>query len=92
MEHSYDIYDCTSLGGKAYSDCRFAFTLPKDAAKMPGWSIDWQVVVQPGMSVIASNHQRTRREGGVERLIWSFDGNLVSSANVDFTVRIPRAR
>ena len=56
---------------------------------MPNWSIDWEVVLQPDMKVIASNHQRTRREDGLDRLIWYFDGNRVSQASVDFTVRIP---
>jgi hypothetical protein len=44
------------------------------------------------MRVLASNHQRTRREDGRDRLIWFFDGNRVSAASVDFTVRIPKAQ
>lgn len=92
MEHFYDTFNCVDAPVTGFVDCRFAFNIPKDFGEMPNWSIDWEVVVQPGMRLLSSNHQRTRRADGLDRLIWYFDGNRVSTATVDFTVRTPRAR
>ena len=89
MEHFYDRYNCKAAPLSGSRDCTFALNIPKELGSMPNWSIDWEVVLQPDMKVIASNHQRTRREDGLDRLIWYFDGNRVSQASVDFTVRIP---
>ncbi len=92
MEHFYDNFNCSTSAQPGNMDCRFAFKVPKELADLANWSIDWEVVLQPDMRVLASNHQRTRREDGRDRLIWFFDGNHVSAASVDFTVRIPKAQ
>jgi len=64
----------------------------RDVGDLPGWSINWDVVLQPNMKVLTSNHQRAAREDGRDHLIWCFDGNKTSSANVDFTVRVLKIR
>jgi hypothetical protein len=92
MEHFYDSFACKAAPVSGFMDCRFTFNLPKKFGEMPDWSIDWEVVLEPGMRVVSSNHQRTRHESGHDRLIWYFDGNRVSEANVDFTIRTPRAQ
>ena len=92
MEHFYQTFDCQASPQPGYMDCHYAFKLPKDLGQLPDWSVDWEVVLQPGMKLISSNHQRTRRENGRDRLIWYFDGNETSSASVDFTVRTPKAQ
>ncbi len=89
MEHMYDDYRCTLSVVAGYVDCHFSFSL--DAGATPGWSLDWTVVLQADMKLISSNHHRTRRADGRDHLIGYFDGNRVSSATVDFTVRVPRA-
>lgn len=92
MERFYDSFTCKEAPVFGFVDCRFSFNVPKDFGAMPNWSIDWEVVLQPDMKVVSSNHQRTRRANGLDRLIWYFDGNRVSEASVDFTIRTPRAR
>lgn len=92
MEHFYDTSSCKPAPVSGFMDCHFGFTIPRDFAKIPNWSIDWEVVIQPNMRVLSSNHQRTRREGGLDHLLWYFDGNRVSEAEVDLTVRTPKAQ
>lgn len=92
MEHFYDVYNCKAASISGYMDCRFAFKMPDELAKLQGWSIDWTVVLQPGMRIVSSNHQRTRREDGRDELLWWFDGDQESAASVDFTARVPRAQ
>ncbi len=89
MEHFYDVSHCENSPQPGYMDCHFAFSVPKELADLPGWSLHWAVVLQPGMSVVRSNHHSVRRESGHDWLVWSFDGNRSSSANVDFTIRTP---
>jgi len=91
MEHFYDSYHCSAAPLQGYMDCRFAFKIDKEMGALPDWSIDWEVVLQPDMQVIQSNHQRTRRQNGLDHLIWYYDGNRTSEASVDFTVRVPKA-
>lgn len=91
MEHAYDSHTCTPSVVRNYMECRFILKLSKDdAAMLPGWAIDWEVVVQPDMRLLVSNHQRIRHENGRDHLIWSFDYNDDSEANIDFTVMVPR--
>jgi len=92
MEHFYQTYKCETSPQPGYADCHFAFSLPGDVGDLPGWSINWDVVLQPNMKVLTSNHQRAAREDGRDHLIWCFDGNKTSSANVDFTVRVLKIR
>ena len=89
MEHFYDKAGCKAAPVEGYVDCRYVYR--KDFGDMPDWSVDWEVVVQPGMRVLDSNNQRTRHSDGRERLIWYYDGNRERYADVDFTVWVPRA-
>lgn len=92
MEHFYDTYKCVAdLDDSDYVDCRFAFKVPESVGSLAGWSVDWEVVLQPRMIVVRSDHQRTRRVDGMNRLVWYFDGNRESRASVDFTVKVPKA-
>ncbi|HUA57904.1 MAG TPA: hypothetical protein VML19_04070 [Verrucomicrobiae bacterium] len=90
MEHFYDTSRCENSAQPGYADCHFAFSVPKDLADLPGWSLNWAVVLQPGMSVIEANNTGTRTVDGHRALVWSFDGNTTSSARVDFTIRTPK--
>lgn len=92
MEHFYDSYNCQASIYRDRSDCHFAFALPQNVANLAGWSINWEVVLQPDMTLISSNHHQIRRTGGLTHLVWNFDGNRRSDASVDFVVRVPRAR
>ena len=92
MERFYDTYDCKAAPVKGYVDCHFAFKINKDVGDLPDWSVDWEVVLQPDMILLSSNHQRARRENGLDHLIWFFDGNRVSEASVDFNVRVLRVQ
>jgi hypothetical protein len=89
MERMYDTYQCQAAPSQGFMDCHFALAIDR-GGEMPGWSIDWDVVLQPGMRIVASNHHRTRRVNNQDHLMWYFDGNRVSSANIDFTIRVPR--
>jgi hypothetical protein len=88
MENFYDTHTCRRVS-LDFSECHFSFTVPPDIGQLVGWSVDWEVVLQPDMTVLSSNHQRIRQVDGLEHLIWFFDGNRDSNASVDFVVRVP---
>jgi hypothetical protein len=90
MEHFYDLEKCTPAPTGNLMDCHYLFEIPKEVGKLPGWSVDWDVVLQPRMRILSSNHQRTRWEDGAEHLMWYYDGNQVSEGRVEFTVRTPQ--
>jgi hypothetical protein len=89
MERFYDTSVCRPASARGYADCHFAFKIDQSSVEgLPGWSIDWEVILQPDMTLLSSNHHRTRRENGLQHLIWSFDSSLASGASVDFNVRV----
>ena len=92
MEHFYREFSCRPAPVAGFTDCHYAFELPEDFAKSMGWSVDWDVVLQPGMKVVDSNHHRRLRRGGQDHLIWYFNGNEESAARVDFTIRARRGQ
>ena len=91
MEHFYETYGCKAAPVRGFDDCHFGFSITEEMGREKGWSIDWEVVMQPDMKLVASNHQRIRRTDGRDHLIWYFDGNRDSNASIDFTVRVPLA-
>ncbi|WP_396225318.1 hypothetical protein [Gemmatimonas sp.] len=91
MEYMYDQYKCTDSPQPDFVDCRFVLEVTEEVGRMDGWSLAWEVELQPRMRVLTSNHAAVRREGNRDILVWSFDGNKVSQATVAFVVRVPRA-
>jgi hypothetical protein len=91
MEAFYQTSDCKAATMRGFDDCHFAFKIPDELGKETGWSIDWEVVLQPDMKLISSNHQRKRRTDGLDHLVWYFDGNRDNNASIDFVVRVPVA-
>ena len=88
MEHAYDSYHCVNAPVAGYADCRFVAQF--DFKDVPGWAVDWTVVVPPEMVVLSSGHQRMRTNGLERTLMWHFDATTDRSGTIDFTIRTPR--
>jgi hypothetical protein len=88
MERMYDTYTCTpsSVG---YVDCRFATRM--NFGDTPGWAVDWAVALPAWAELVRGNQQRVRRDAGGRMMYWHFDGGTDRVADIDFTVRVPKA-
>lgn len=90
MEHIYDDYSCSpDPRSSRYVICEFSAS--DTGLDFAGWDVDWTVELEPDMQMVSSNHHRTRTENGRVQYLWYFDGNRVSSYDITYRVRTPRA-